>query len=400
MGKRRARSPSSPSSSSSGAEEEEDDPRQAGILDKAAARAPEASPDASARDAPPPTARTSVVSALLGGEGTPDPSDDENDGENYEVRRLLRNPRYFDDDFELASLRCFRCGGGGHREAECSRAPKIRPCHLCGDSDHVARDCPRGLCFNCLKPGHRSRDCDEMRGFGKGEQSNRCLRCGDKGHAVFNCDADFAAKDLRKMTCYVCGGAGHLCCAPMDAAFESWNATSGDAGKKKSCCRCGGVGHVDSECAQGGRRFGAFAENKAFAGPSGASSVFACFKCGETGHIARECPLSLASAQPAGDLRSTLGVSGGSGGPDRGQVRQTKYGAVAGGGGGRFGGRVSNDRNAFAARGNWAVGGGRGGGGWGGAGRGGGRQGGGASGGARGRGRGGWGPGKPRSGPY
>jgi hypothetical protein len=151
---------------------------------------------------------------------------------------------------------------------------------------------------------------------------------------VFNCDADFAAKDLRKMTCYVCGAAGHLCCAPMDAAFESWNA-EGDAKKKKSCCRCGGVGHVDSECAQG-RRFGAFAENGR-AGPSGASSVFACFKCGETGHIARECPGSLAGPQPAGDLRSTLGGGGGgSGGPDRGQVRQTKYGAVAGGGGGRI----------------------------------------------------------------
>lgn len=34
------------------------------------------------------------------------------EGENYEVRRLLRMPRYFDDDFELAALRCFRCGGG------------------------------------------------------------------------------------------------------------------------------------------------------------------------------------------------------------------------------------------------------------------------------------------------
>jgi hypothetical protein len=35
------------------------------------------------------------------------------EGENYEVRRLVRMPRYFDDDFELAALRCFRCGGGG-----------------------------------------------------------------------------------------------------------------------------------------------------------------------------------------------------------------------------------------------------------------------------------------------
>jgi hypothetical protein len=51
---------------------------------------------------------------------TPSPdqaADAVHDGENYEVRRLLRMPRYFDDDFELAALRCFRCGGGGHREA-------------------------------------------------------------------------------------------------------------------------------------------------------------------------------------------------------------------------------------------------------------------------------------------
>ena len=113
------------------------------------------------------------------------------------------------------------------------------------------------------------------------------------------------------MTCYVCGANGHLCCAPMDAAFKSWNA-EGDAKKKKSCCRCGGVGHVDSECAQG-RRFGAgsFAENGG-AG-AGAASVFACFRCGEKWSHRRECPGSLAGPQPAGDLRQTLG--GGGGGP-------------------------------------------------------------------------------------
>ena len=76
------------------------------------------------------------------------------------------------------------------------RAPKKRPCHLCGDADHVARDCPRGLCFNCLRPGHRSRDCDEKRGFGRETQSLRCLRCGERGHAVGTCDADFSSKDL------------------------------------------------------------------------------------------------------------------------------------------------------------------------------------------------------------
>ena len=344
MGKRRARSPSPPSSSSSssGAVDEEVDPRQAGILDKAAAQKRAEAGEAS--DAPPTTAPTSaaVLARGRGREGTPEPVDDENDGENYEVRRLLRNPRYFDDDFELAAVRCFRCGGGGHREAECSRAPKTRPCHLCGDADHVARDCPRGLCFNCLRPGHRSRDCDEKRGFGRETQSLRCLRCGERGHAVGTCDADFSSKDLRQMTCYVCGASGHLCCAPMDAAAKSWDLGS----RTRSCCRCGGTGHVDSECAQGRR--GGLAEHDG----GGGASVFACFRCGGTGHIARECP--GAAQQPSGgDLRQTL-TAGGAGGPDRGPDRggaQTKYGAVSGGGG-----SIRRRRRARTTDGPWGAG--------------------------------------------
>jgi cellular nucleic acid-binding protein len=34
----------------------------------------------------------------------------------------------------------------------------------------MARDCPHGLCFNCLRPGHQSRLCQEPRGVGKDAQ--------------------------------------------------------------------------------------------------------------------------------------------------------------------------------------------------------------------------------------
>ena len=66
-----------------------------------------------------------------GREGTPEPVDDENDGENYEVRRLLRNPRYFDDDFELAAVRCFGAaaaaeGGGVFARAQDAPVLSVR----------------------------------------------------------------------------------------------------------------------------------------------------------------------------------------------------------------------------------------------------------------------------------
>ena len=385
MGKRRARSPSPPSSSSSssGAVDEEVDPRQAGILDKAAAQKRAEAGEAS--DAPPTTAPTSaaVLARGRGREGTPEPVDDENDGENYEVRRLLRNPRYFDDDFELAAVRCFRCGGGGHREAECSRAPKTRPCHLCGDADHVARDCPRGLCFNCLRPGHRSRDCDEKRGFGRETQSLRCLRCGERGHAVGTCDADFSSKDLRQMTCYVCGASGHLCCAPMDAAAKSWDL--GSRTRELLPLRRNGARRLGVRAGQtrGTRRarrrrrrerlrvFPVRRNRPHRAGVSGRGA--AAFGGGSSAdaHGGRR-----RRARPrAGQRRRADEV--------RRRLWRRRRRAIGGGGG----------------RGNgWAVGGGRGGGGWGG--RRGARQGGGVTWGARGRGRGGWGTGKPRSGPY
>lgn len=50
--------------------------------------------------------------------------------------------RYFDEDFEAASMRCYRCGGQGHMSFNCPNAEKQRPCYLCGQFGHNRADCP------------------------------------------------------------------------------------------------------------------------------------------------------------------------------------------------------------------------------------------------------------------
>ncbi len=59
---------------------------------------------------PPATQPASVLTPILklaGREGTPPPP--ETGGSQSNMKRLLRMPRYFDADFELAAMRCFRC---------------------------------------------------------------------------------------------------------------------------------------------------------------------------------------------------------------------------------------------------------------------------------------------------
>jgi len=57
-------------------------------------------------------------------------------------RRRAACARYFDDDFEDAAKRCFKCGGAGHMARDCPNAEVPKPCFLCARFGHDRANCP------------------------------------------------------------------------------------------------------------------------------------------------------------------------------------------------------------------------------------------------------------------
>mmetsp|Transcript_12313 Transcript_12313/g.34577 ORF Transcript_12313/g.34577 Transcript_12313/m.34577 type:complete len:346 (+) Transcript_12313:371-1408(+) len=162
-----------------------------------------------------------------------------------EMNKLLRQSRYFDEDFEGTALRCFRCGGTGHTSRECKKEARQKPCILCAQFGHMRSECPQALCFKCKRPGHVSRDCPN--GSKTMQQDQPCLRCGSRScscagqadyiRAYGGCTAKYNKSDVALVRCYVCYSHGHLTCKQTPKSVP-----------EVTCYNCGQAEHPGGDC--------------------------------------------------------------------------------------------------------------------------------------------------------
>eukprot|EP00127_Corallochytrium_limacisporum_P004706 Clim_evm60s172 gene=Clim_evmTU60s172 len=90
--------------------------------------------------------------------------------------------RYYSSE-GIQELRCHNCGENGHIAKHCPVGSAANVCALCGLSGHVRFACPQELCFNCHRPGHKSKDCTAVRRKFRLE----CIRCYMWGHLQADC---------------------------------------------------------------------------------------------------------------------------------------------------------------------------------------------------------------------
>lgn len=80
-----------------------------------------------------PQQKAGPVGVIVLEDGDPEP--------NYEMQKLLRAPRYFDQVYEPKGVACWRCGKRGHLAKDCTLS-EAKPCVYCAQYGHESRDCP------------------------------------------------------------------------------------------------------------------------------------------------------------------------------------------------------------------------------------------------------------------
>ncbi|CAO2820242.1 unnamed protein product [Amaranthus hypochondriacus] len=174
-------------------------------------------------------------------------------GENDVLQRLLRRWRYFDDKDGSSCIE--------DPPVNISTQKFGKPCYVCGQYKHNGKKCPkRRICSSCKIRGHIAVDCPT-----KDKENIICLRCGESGHELFSCSAEYSTDDLKNVRCYVCNELGHLCCDNY-AEISS-----------PSCYNCGESGHAGLQCP------------KPHLDKCGSQPPPICYKCGDGDHVARNC---------------------------------------------------------------------------------------------------------------
>ena len=111
----------------------------------------------------------------------------------------------------------------GCREADVLETRQSEALNNRTSFDHLARECPHGLAI-LLPPTGRSsvpRQADRTARRGAPVAGAvLALAGGTSGHTSPCAATSFSTGDLDRVNCYVCGRAGHLCCAPQDEAWR------------------------------------------------------------------------------------------------------------------------------------------------------------------------------------